>query len=174
MQKITKTFEVYEYSELSPEAFKKAHSAWNEHNDLFWLGSMLNDECNQLIKEHGIVCTSNHPVVNYSLSYSQGDGAMFEGNFTWKNHAIRIKQIGLYSHSNSAEIEMWEINEELGEVPANNSAENEFRPIYQSICKKLEKYGYDWIEDEQSEAHFIDECNANEWLFTEDGIIFNK
>lgn len=82
MKKITKTFEVYDYSELSKEAQKKALDTWNEHNDLFWLGSMLNDECNQLIHEHGIVCTSNHPMCLYSLSHSQGDGVMFEGSFT--------------------------------------------------------------------------------------------
>lgn len=50
----------------------------------------------------------------------------------------------------------------------------DFENIYQSICVKLVKHGYQIIEDEMSEAHFIDECNANEWTFTEEGVMFNK
>lgn len=173
MKKITKTFEVYEYSELSKEAQKKALDAWNEGNDMPFLGSILNDECGQLLREARIECTSNHPVVNYSLGYSQGDGAMFEGSFSWNDYTIKIKHQGHYYHSNSKSIEMYKIVDGQ-EIEANEEDELQFDFIYKSICKKLEKYGYDWIEDEQSEAHFIDECNANEWLFTEDGIIFNK
>jgi hypothetical protein len=59
------------------------------------------------------------------------------------------------------------------EIEASEKDEEEFEKIYQSICKKLEKVGYRLIEDETSEAHFIDVCNLNEWTFREDGTMEN-
>lgn len=170
MKKITKTFEVYEYSELSKEAKERALNDWNERNDLSILQDILQDMCGEFLREHGIKCTSNYPTVMYSLSNSQGDGAMFEGTFEWKNFNVKIKHQGHYYHSYSKDMDIEDVT---GKTFDYESVYREFEAIYQSICKKLEKYGYDWIEDEQSEAHFIDECNANEWTFTKEGLMFN-
>ena len=173
MKTITKTYEVYSYSELSDKAQKSAVSDWNEHNDMPFLQSMLNDECNQLIREQGITCTSNHPVCLYSLSNSQGDGLMFEGTFEFKGHSVTVKHSGNYYYSHS-KYTTW--NDFIGEdkETEENAIAKEFENIYQSICKKLEKYGYDTIENETSEAHFIDVCNDYEWTFTEDGKMLNQ
>jgi hypothetical protein len=170
---ITKTYEVYEYSELSKDAQEKALSTWNENNDMPFLQAMLNDECNEMLKEHGIRCDSNHPVCLYSLSHSQGDGLMFEGTFDFKGNSVTIEHFGHYYHHNSA-VMTW--NDFVGEKEEQNEERiaAEFTDIYRSICKKLEKQGYDIIEDEQSEAHFIDVCNENEWTFTKDGVLLNK
>lgn len=165
MKTITRQIDLYSYQELSPKAKKRALSDWNEHNDMPFLQSMLNDECGQLLKEHGIKCTSNHPVCLYSLSYCQGDGLMFEGSFTWKGQDVQIRHSGHYYHAFSKEID----------APSLSEREYaEFDTIYVVICKKLEKYGYQIIEDETSEAHFIDECNENEWTFTSDGKMDNE
>lgn len=103
----------------------------------------------------------------YSLGHSQGDGLMFEGVFNWKNYQVKIKQSGRYYHNHSKEIE-------IETLTGNNAIEGtyqRFEAIYQKICKELEKEGYSFIEDRQSEAFFIEECNANEWLFTKDGVM---
>lgn len=172
MKKITKTYEVYDIDQLSAKARENALREWNEENDMPFLQSILNDECGQMLKEQGITCTSNHPVCLYSLSLSQGDGLMFEGSFLWREYSIKVKHTGHYYHSNSKSLEIFKLIDGQ-EVEAPEQDASEFEAIYQSICKKLEKFGYEWIEDEQSEAHFIDECNANEWTFTKDGKMLN-
>ncbi len=168
----TKTIKIYECSELSPEAFKKAHEKWNETNDSLPLQSMLNDECGQILKKHGVKCDSNHPVCLFSLGHSQGDGLMFEGRFTWKGWKITIKHAGHYYHERSKTIDM--VKERgVKEYYPDKKTEDTFDALYIKICRSLAKLGYSLIEDEQSEAHFIDECNANEWMFTADGRIQN-
>ena len=166
----TTTINLYEVSELSKEAFQKAYEKWREHLDNPFLQPMLNDECNELLKAEGVNCTSNHPVCLYSLSYCQGDGLMFEGDFEWNGYSVSIKHTGHYYHSNSKVIE---ITDEEGNTVDTDEPYKAFEVIYQSICKNLEKLGYEMIEYEESEAHFIDDCNTNEWTFEADGTIRN-
>lgn len=165
----TTTIKLYEYSELAEEAKKKALDAWNENSDMPFLPSMLQDECGQLLKAHDIKCLSNHPKCLYSLSYCQGDGLMFEGKFEWKDYYAIIKHDGRYYHSNSKTYEL--VDAEGVEAPQASC--DAFEAIYQDICKKLEKLGYELIAEETSEAHFIDECNANEWTFEANGVMRN-
>ena len=94
---------------------------------------------------------------------------MFEGEFEWKQYHVSIKHSRHYYHSMSKTIDI--LNEE--ETYAADKEYDLFDRIYQSICKKLENIGYQWIEDEGSEAHFIDECNDNEWTFEKDGTMRN-
>jgi hypothetical protein len=170
MKIITKTYEVYEYAELTSEAKHKALNAWNENKDISFIQSMLNDECGQLLKKAGIACTSNHPICLYSLSSCQGDGLMFEGTFKWKDYGVTIKHTGRYYHSGCKNMDMENTKEETLDY---EKPFREFNDIYVKICNKLEKLGYTLIEDEMSEAHFIDDCNANEWTFTSDGKMLN-
>lgn len=169
MKKVS--IEVYEHSELSSDAFKKALGAWNKYNDMPFLQSMLNDECGQLLKKHGIICTSNHPVCLYSLSHSQGDGLMFEGSFKWVGYSIKVKHKGHYYHSHCKDMD---IDDSSGATLDYEKAFREFNDIYSSICKTLENIGYALIEDETSEAHFRDICNENEWMFTKDRTLFTN
>ena len=171
MKKIIRTINLYEYSELEAKAKTKALNHWNEHcGNLMWLQSYLNDQCGGLLREHGIVCTSNHPVCLYSLSHSQGDGLMFEGTFEWKKWSITIKHSGHYEHKYCRDIQMVDTSKDAILFEDSKSFKA-FVKIYESICDTLEKLGYDYIESETSEAHFIDQCNANKYLFTKDGTL---
>lgn len=170
----TKTINLYEYGELSPEAQKIALEHYREHDfDTYGLQVHLDNEIEALLKNSGIVPVSTadrkydskYAKIYFSLSHSQGDGVMFEGTFTWKAWTVNIKQSGRYYHSNSKDIELY-FNDEPAE---NEHAKKDFETIYQSICKSLETKGYAYIEDMESEEHFIEECNANEWTFREDG-----
>ena len=171
MKTITKK---YEYGELSKDAQRRALADWNKDNDMPFLQSMLNDECGQLLKAEGITCTSNHPICLYSLSNCQGDGLMFYGTFLWRDYLVKIKHSSNhYYHSYSKVTEIYkEVDGQ--EVEASADDVDEFEKLYQRICAQLEKYGYRLIEDETSEAHFIDECNANEWTFTKEGKMLNE
>lgn len=168
----TKTINVYEYNELSKEAKRRALNDWRNKYDNLFLQSELQGECNELIKNYGIECTSNFPICLYSLSYCQGDGLMFYGTFKWKQYVVDIKHSGHYYHSYSKFIELTDESKE-DETDASDEDYKAFEAIYQEICKKLEQQGYDMIESENSEEYFIDMCEANEWTFTSDGVMEN-
>lgn len=168
----TKEITLYEYSELSPQAKKKALDYHREHGfDTYDLQVHLDNLISDLLEKHKIKpAEGTYAKIYYSLSNSQGDGAMFEGTFDWKNYTVKIKQSGHYYHSNSKVIEIVGENEH-GTYDAPEADENAFEAIYQSICKELEKVGYEHIEDMESESYFIELCNANEWTFREDGTL---
>lgn len=68
----TKTINLYQFEELTPEQQEKVIEKYNDINDdsfEFCLSSYVED-----IKETGF----KNPDLYYSLSYSQGDGACFE------------------------------------------------------------------------------------------------
>jgi hypothetical protein len=94
---------------------------------------------------------------------------MFEGHFTWKGYNVSIKHSGHYYHSNSKTIEI--IDNEYRDVCDKD--QQAFETIYQDICKKLEKDGYDFIEYEDSEESFRETCDANEYLFELSGKMNN-
>lgn len=163
-----KTINLYEYSELSPEAKKKALDYHQQHGfDDYGLQVCLDNEIETLLEEAGItpVAPTQHPKLYYSLANCQGDGVMFEGNFEWNNIPVTIKQYGRYYHAYSKEVDMPE---------ASEKERDSFEDVYVTICKKLEKLGYQYIEDVESESYFIEECNANEYLFLEDGTRDNR
>jgi hypothetical protein len=175
-----KTIKLYEYRELSPKAKEKALDDFRNNNfDSYGLQADLDNYLEELLTEYHIVPVadlkgypSKYAKIYYSLSHSQGDGVMFEGVFEWKGQLITIKQSGRYYHSLSKDI-TW--NDFVGEdkEAEEEKLAKEFEGIYQDICKKLEKAGYAGIEDMESEAYFIETCNANEWTFREDGTLEN-
>lgn len=175
MKTITRTIDVYTLDELSKEAQEKAHMAWIESLAYEWLPSEMEGRARELIKENGIELslTDDHTFrVFYSLANCQGDGAMFEGRFTWKGYIVTIKQSGHYYHYNSKNIDI-ETEDEDGysHYVTDEKVHEEFNDLYVSICKELERYGYDYIEDEQHFENFQDVCESNEWTFTKDGQI---
>lgn len=167
----TKTINLFEYSELSPEAKKKALEHFREHDfDEYYLKVGLDNEVSDLLEEHKIKpIDGTYAKLYYSLSHSQGDGLMFEGVFDWKKYHITIKHSGHYYHSYSKTLEITYIDKEENEQDADEGTYAEFEKIYQTICKTLEKHGYEVIEDMQSEDYFIEQCNNYEYTFREDG-----
>ena len=164
MKTITKQIELYSFEELDEKAKEKAIKEEVDdlsENGLYFLSEDMQDALNQLLEENKI---EGNGKVYYSLSYSQGDGAMFEGNFIWEGLTVKIKQSGRCYNSNSKIIEIESpVNEDTTE------AEKQFEDIYQSICDLLKETGYRTIEENTSEEcakeNFIDQ----EATFTKDG-----
>lgn len=173
------TINTYNYEELSPEAKKKALQTWRDTNDYMFMSDCMNNRLHELLEENNIkdlndtskAGTKPTPVL-YSLSYSQGDGAMFEGEFIWDGLNVRIRHEGRYYHSNSKSIDITDgTGNEFQTMTAKDGVYEQFEAIYQKICKELEQYGYDFMEHEDSEEHFMEECEANEWMFNSKGEI---
>lgn len=175
----TKTITLYNFNELSKEAQEKAHQDWINNNDYYYLGDCLNEWLHELLVENNIkdLNDTSKPgtkptQVLYSLTCSQGDGCMFEGEFRWKDWYITIKHSGHYYHSNSKTVS-WNYNEEPTDRQPSEKVEAQFESIYQSICKELENRGYDFIEQEDSLENFIEVCDGNEYTFLSSGKMEN-
>lgn len=168
MKTITKTYDLYEYKELSAGAKERALKDYNDSTVEYpFLEEDIKETCKGLLTNNGI---EGDPKVSYSLSWCQGDGAMFYGSFIWKDYNVYITHTGRYSHSNSKNIV---ITDKHGEI-LSTKAHMDFETIYQSICKELEKVGYKHIEHEQSEENFKDICGLNGYTFTSDGKMMNE
>lgn len=161
----TTKINLYSYEELSKEAKRRAISDYNKQND----GNEMQEYVNELIKqeldERGIKYDADSIRTFYSLGYSQGDGLMFEGILEDDHGSvIIIKHRGHYSHSNSRDID----------YPMGSNADLvAFEAVYAEICKKIEKAGYDRIEQLESEENFIETCDVNEYTFEADGTMRN-
>ena len=165
----TRTYTVYNFEELPRKSQEKALERWREHNDLPFLAEILDDKLATLLEKNHIHYITE-PKVFYSLSCSQGDGAMFEGNFTWdKFPAFNFKVIhsGHYYHYNSKSIT---IEDDDGN-DAPEEIYNAFNDVYVAICKKLERAGYDYADEEDKEENIKETFKVNEYMFTLDGKI---
>jgi hypothetical protein len=173
-----KTIQVnlYDIDELKaqyPDEYKKAIQKEQEYNDYLGLADYMTEYCEELLKDNGI---TGKPTVMYSLSYCQGDGVMFEGEFEWKKYRVYIKQSGHYYHSNSKSIEIQELDNEGFDIGEDYEPKvyAEFEAIYQDICNKLEKAGYNYIDEENEEENILDNMRANEYTFESDGTMNNN
>jgi len=98
---ITKTINLYTIDELKKDAQRKAIDNWNANDDLFFMRSDMQLKLKELLADYKI---EGDGKVWYSLSYSQGDGAMFDGLFVWKGYNVKITHVGRYYHFNSKNI----------------------------------------------------------------------
>ncbi len=183
MKTISKEYVLYSYDELSEKAQEKALDNFRKDNEYIFLSDCLSQRLHELLEEYDIKDTNDTSKpgttptqVMYSLSYCQGDGCMFEGVFEWKKYTVYIKHNGRYYHSNSKFIEIHETDNQGFDIGEDYEPEvyKEFEELYQKICKELEKYGYDFIEYEDSEENFRESCEANEYTFLEDGTMMNE
>lgn len=162
MRKFTTEHTVYNFDELSEDAKQKAIENYREGEDFPFLTDDMLYKLEELLKENKIKYDIT-PNVYYSLSYCQGDGAMFEGLVYWKQYQIRIKQSGHYYHYNSKTFDIDLINGNNISMKTYEKTEAEFNELYVQICKELEQYGYDQIEyatsDETISTYLREEFN---------------
>jgi hypothetical protein len=170
MRTFTTTHTVYDFDELSDQAKQTAIEKHREFiNEIGFddlSGAMTEYLQDTLLPKYGMKC--DDATVYYSLNYCQGDGAMFTGNVEWKSWQCEVRQNGHYYHYNSKQF--WNFQSiKTGREPRNDQVENDFNDAYVSLCRELEKYGYDYIEYETSDDTIIDNIKANEYEFYEDG-----
>jgi hypothetical protein len=163
---------LYDYEELPKKAQEKALNNWAETVEDPMLQAHLDNLLTEELDERGVKYEASSINCMYSLSYCQGDGLMFEGTLEYKGHSVTIKHSGRYYHSNSKEITWNDFEGESKEAEEEKIAAA-FEAMYQEVCKKIERAGYDEIEYQQSEEAFMQACEANEYTFEEDGTMRN-
>jgi len=166
---------LFSFEELSQEAKDKARENFNMDNDYPFLEDDLREYIHEEIEEAGYkvlgVATSANPsiVPYYSLSYSQGDGLMFEASVEdKKGNVYTIKHSGFYSHERSTSITG--TDQEGNEIDTDDFEEN----IYIPICRRVAEKGYDILDYQGSEENFGEICEANDYTFEADGTMRNE
>jgi hypothetical protein len=165
----TKTYNIYTFDELDEKAKEKARDWYRQnYSDYPFLSEDMEEEAKQLLEDAGII--TDDFKVYYSLSYCQGDGAMIEIKGKWKTYDVRVTQSGMYYHYNSKNIYLQD--SETGE-DVEESIEDEFNQIYIDICQKLEKFGYQHMEHDDSDDNVDENILASEYTFLLDGTRHN-
>lgn len=166
METITKTYKVYKIDELTEKAQEKARKQYNDDIEYPFLQANLRENIHEELKEAGYTELSTI-IFLYSLSHCQGDGLMFEGTIAdKKGNTYTIKHSGHYYHERSTTIEA---RNKKGDYLDHTKWNESF---YVPLCNKIAQRGYDEIEWLTSMENFIETCEANEYVFLEDGTLF--
>lgn len=167
METITKTFNIYNFNELSEEVQKKVIEREEKEIRELEIEDFLKEEmefyAQQLLGENfGDKAVFQN--VYYSLSYCQGDGAMIEFDLVYygKNLSIKHDKYCHYYHENSFEV--IENDKELTELQYNTLKEKIIK-----INKQLAEYGYQFIEEDRTSQAIEQLKNC---MFYENGDVY--
>lgn len=193
-----KTIEIqlYKFEELSEEAQQNAIEKWRNDtyangDSLFWFA----ESCKDYLCDLGFI----NPDVQYSLSYSQGDGLSFsaEGytrlketflkylgehhitiaNYLIDNCSLKIKgNTGHYCYAHRSDIDLYLEISGNQETPLIDelieSVQRDITDEYIAACRVLENDGYSQIEYEQSDEYITETLINNEYDFTVEGDMY--
>lgn len=160
------TINIYQFEELPEDKQEIAIEYFRQANDYPFLSEDIAEELKHQLEKAGIeILDKDKMKVSYSLSYCQGDGAMFEGKFKWNGYHISIVHAGHYHYYNSKVID---IEDDNGDSP-DSDVYNKFNNIYVGMCRDLEKYGYARIEYEDSKESIVNLIDANDYEFYGNG-----
>ena len=167
-----RTIKVYNFEELKEDIQNKVIEKFRYNNEYPFLNDELNELLIEKLKENNIQFNTTLKCY-YSLSYSQGDGFCFIGDFVYNGWNINITHKSQYYHKKSVEIEIYKFDEEGSYIYPTVEEENQFKNIYYSICDTCEKAGYEHIENEDSEEYIKENIEANDYKFLSNGEIWN-
>lgn len=170
----------YSFSELNEEARAKAITD-TRNRLLNWLGEEEITDYLEGKLEEDLGSLPEEITIAYSLSYRQGDGVALYGriyrkeakDLSWPEGAyyadlVRNSLSNHYSHYNTFNLEVSDENGDPIDL-SGSPIEEQLR----DLCKKLEKLGYRYIENETSELSAIqfltDEEQEEEDSFLDDG-----
>ena len=166
----TKTIKIYRFNELKKEIKEKVLKRFRENNDYYFLSEYLNEMLKEELKKYKIEDLGKTEL-RYSLGNCQGDGLSFIGLFRWKGYLINIEMgnlSNLYTHSKTTNIY---INKDNSEIEAGADIYKKFESVYFKICDILEKEGYKFIENEDSNETIKENILLNDYYFRETGEI---
>lgn len=174
---------LYKFEELSKEAQTKAIKKWYENEEYHFLSEDLTESCKNYLGENKVKFQDLKLL--YSLSWSQGDGLCFIGEFAKYSINMSIKHNQRYCYSKSVDFEFFDMQgrqiDEDGSIldsngkPNGRRAEkiNKLKAVYFDICRTLENKGYFTLEYRMNTEEFTENCEANEYTFEEDGTMNN-
>ena len=183
----TKTITVYEFKDLDKEARDYAKSKYYEFEDY----SFLTYDLTESLKDKAPYWKDIN--LQYSLSYSQGDGLSFSGELDidlfLKTKMPQIKRMkvmkefiykiystgnrGHYTYASRNDVDI-DFNYQTGKEYKRLEKQafyilDAVRDDYLALCKKLEKEGYEILEYRMDDDEFQEHCEANNYEFDVNG-----
>lgn len=184
---------VYNFEELSSDA-KAVAIEWYKKDDKFYL-DFFNDDAKEQIENAGFY---DNVKLQYSLSYSQGDGLSFSCNKVKESlllsffaeilgeNKVKIAKIILencsfentgnngnnycYASRNDIEFICESYKSDIDNIDnIVSQVESKIKDVYMNLCENLEKQGYSDIEYQRSDEAVIESIIANEYEFTVNG-----
>ncbi len=192
-----KTIEIqlYKFNELSEEGKQNAIEKERNREDYYFL-DMFSDDANEKISEAGF---KGNVKLQYSLSYSQGDGLSFCADYFDKlndlftevlgprkqktidclinNISFSLKgNNGRYCYASKSDLDL-ELDNYYVKSQTNidlviNKVREKLEDLYMDLCKELEKNGYSEIEFQDSDECISENLISNDYDFTEDGKMY--
>ena len=191
-----KTIEIslYKFDELSEAAQQNAIE--NQRNSEYNVDlEFFNEDTVEQIIAAGF---KGNVKLQYSLSYSQGDGLSFSCDYFDKLNELFVEVLGTGKQKtidciiNNCSFENKgnngrycyasrnDISFEFDDYSANkplihdivSQVETKIKDIYIDLCNELEKNGYKYIEYENSDECIIENLIGNEYDFTENGQMY--
>lgn len=170
---IEKTIQLFTFEELGEQAKQKAIKWYYEDMEYYGITDTVTEAIQEKLDSFSEVKGYDIEEVVYSLSYSQGDGAMLVGrvDFVYNdvNYSAYIKHYGHYYHERSTYID---IDREDGEEEIDNYTDVEKffeETIYIPACIAGKEAGYADIEGQSSEESIAENIIINEYTFLMDG-----
>jgi hypothetical protein len=184
--------ELYKFTELSDHAKNVAIEKERDHEIEF---DLFSDFCHEKISENGF---KGNIKLQYSLSYSQGDGLSFSCDYFDNLNALFIEILGTekqktidfiinncslkingnngyYCYSSRNDIFL-EFDDYKGNCylihETVSKVESKLKDLYIDLCKELENKGYSEIEYQYSDEYITETLIENDYYFTIDGLIY--
>ena len=190
-----KTIEIklYKFTELSEQAKNVAIEKQRNHEIEF---DWFYDFCHEQISESGF---KGNIKLQYSLSYSQGDGLSFSCDYFDNLNTLFVEILGTekqktidfiinncslkinsnnsrycYAHRNDVNFELdnYYVKSSTNLDNLISKVETKLRDLYINLCNELEKQGYDEIENQYSDEYVTETLIENDCYFTIDGLIY--
>ena len=156
---------IYNFNELNKDIQKKLIEKEIEYQNTAYIEDCLyydmEEKAQELLNKY---FKNNNAILKniyYSLSYCQGDGAMFEFELNYYNKTVKIKHDGHYYHKYSFIIDSWELSEKQ---------EKQLKEKILKMFTDFESYGWELVDYRISEAEAIEILQENE--YTENGSIY--
>lgn len=186
--------ELYKFTELSENAKSAAIEKHKENSEIFL--DFFSDDCHEQISENGF---KGNIKLQYSLSYSQGDGLLFSCDYYDNLKDLFIEILGAeksktidciinnisfkcdgnnsrycYASRNDINLELdnYYIKSSINIDNLISKVESKIRDIYMNLCNQLERQGYNEIEYQYSDESITETLIANDYDFTTNGMMY--
>lgn len=182
---------VYKFDELSKEVQEKVIEDFR--NESYTHLDFFEDFCHDHLREKGF----NNIDLIYSLSYCPGDGLSFSSDFNHDNlkqmfidvlgkHKSRTADIiasycdvglnynaGHYCYARRQDVDIILDGFDYPNIERIiDKVRTELEDLYMGECSYLQDKGYEELKYQQSDEYIIETIRANDYDFTEDGVIF--
>lgn len=189
---LQKFYNVYTFDELPEESKQKAIDKWYETEDYCF----LTDDLSEDLKANDKNIFEDKFNLSYSLSYCQGDGLSIKGSIDLEKFMRNIcskrmsdekitdltEKVKVFSNGNQGHYCYASTNDIDYEIYADGSDDEivnvfrdeilpEIQDHYMSLCRELERTGYDILDYRMNFKEFTELCQSNNYYFRENGTL---